>query len=282
MSYKFESQEILNLIEGVINTGLCHTDKGSAHTYTGMYEGILSQYKNKDCTLLEIGVQSGGSALLWSRYLPNAKFSFADIDQVNPLVLDMIGDKCIFHLGDAYSDYGSNAIKSARPDGFDIIIDDGPHTLQSMIECIRRYLPIVKKEGYLIIEDVQDISWCDILKNEVPLEYRKNIEIVDTRNFKNRYDDIVFIIKKINMEYPLPRQRYKHYKGGTYEVITLATHTETGEKLVVYKSINFGSIYVRPLDIWNSTSEDGQKRFELIWQESDVYSGGFGAEYGGR
>ena len=186
MSYKFESQEILNLIEGVINTGLCHTDKGSAHTYTGMYEGILSQYKNKDCTLLEIGVQSGGSALLWSRYLPNAKFSFADIDQVNPLVLDMIGDKCIFHLGDAYSDYGSNAIKSARPDGFDIIIDDGPHTLQSMIECIRRYLPIVKKEGYLIIEDVQDISWCDILKNEVPLEYRKNIEIVDTRNFKNR------------------------------------------------------------------------------------------------
>jgi hypothetical protein len=196
MSYKFESQEILNLIEGVINTGLCHTDKGSAHTYTGMYEGILSQYKNKDCTLLEIGVQSGGSALLWSRYLPNAKFSFADIDQVNPLVLDMIGDKCIFHLGDAYSDYGSNAIKSARPDGFDVIIDDGPHTLQSMIECIRRYLPIVKKEGYLIIEDVQNISWCDVLKNEVPLEYRKNIEIVDTRNFKNRYDDIVFIIKK--------------------------------------------------------------------------------------
>ena len=58
------------------------------------------------------------------------------------------------------------------------------------------------------------------------------------------------------MEYPLPRQRYKHYKGGTYEVITLATHTETGEKLVVYKSINFGSIYVRPLDIFMSHTTD--------------------------
>ena len=56
------------------------------------------------------------------------------------------------------------------------------------------------------------------------------------------------------MEYPLPRQRYKHYKGGTYEVITLATHTENKEILVVYKSINFGSTYVRPLDIWNSTT----------------------------
>jgi len=196
MSYKFESKEILNLIESIRNTGICDTDKGSSHTYTGMYEEILSQYKNKDCTLLEIGVQSGGSALLWSKYLPNAKLSFSDIDQLNQMVIDMIGDKCIFHLGDAYSDYGFNAIKSARPDGFDVIIDDGPHTLQSMIECIRRYLPIVKKEGYLIIEDVQDIHWCDILQNEVPLEYRKNIEIVDTRNFKNRYDDIVFIIKK--------------------------------------------------------------------------------------
>jgi len=196
MSYKFESKEILNLIESIRNTGICDTDKGSSHTYTGMYEEILSQYKNKDCTLLEIGVQSGGSALLWSKYLPNAKLSFSDIDQLNQVIIDMIGDKCIFHLGDAYSDYGFNAIKSARPDGFDVIIDDGPHTLQSMIECIRRYLPIVKKEGYLIIEDVQDIHWCDILQNEVPLEYRKNIEIVDTRNFKNRYDDIVFIIKK--------------------------------------------------------------------------------------
>jgi cephalosporin hydroxylase len=196
MSYKFESEEILGLINEVQETRICYTDKGSSHTYTGMYEEILSQYKNKECTLLEIGVQSGGSALLWSRYLPNAKFSFADVDPLNQMVIDMIGDKCIFHLGDAYSDYGLNAIKSARPEGFDVIIDDGPHTLQSMVECIRKYLPMVKKDGYLIIEDVQDISWCEILKNEVPLEYKESIEIFDARNFKNRYDDIVFIVKK--------------------------------------------------------------------------------------
>ena len=45
-----------------------------------------------------------------------------------------------------------------------------------------------------------------------------------------------------DMEYPIPGERYKHYKGGTYEIISLATHTETNEKVVVYKSLNFGSV----------------------------------------
>ena len=66
------------------------------------------------------------------------------------------------------------------------------------------------------------------------------------------------------MFYPLPGQRYKHYKGGTYEIISMATHSETDEKLVVYKSINFGSVYVRPLEIWNDIVSENTKRFELI------------------
>ena len=90
MTYKFESQEILNIIDQVRSTGMCDTDKGSLHTYTGMYEDILSQYKDKECVLLEIGIQTGGSALLWSKYLPNAVFSFSDINPVNAGVLDMI------------------------------------------------------------------------------------------------------------------------------------------------------------------------------------------------
>ncbi|NQW42181.1 MAG: DUF1653 domain-containing protein [Bacteroidetes bacterium] len=40
---------------------------------------------------------------------------------------------------------------------------------------------------------------------------------------------------------------YKHYKGNRYEVLEIATHSETLEKLVVYKALygNFG-IWVRP------------------------------------
>ena len=69
-------------------------------------------------------------------------------------------------------------------------------------------------------------------------------------------------------KYPLPGEIYHHYKGGTYEIVSMATHTETGEKLVVYKSINFGSIYVRPYDIFsdsvkiNDQTNEKVKRFE--------------------
>lgn len=52
------------------------------------------------------------------------------------------------------------------------------------------------------------------------------------------------------MEYPKIGIPYYHYKGGIYEVISMATHSETNEPMVVYKSLLFGSVYVRPLSMW--------------------------------
>ena len=62
------------------------------------------------------------------------------------------------------------------------------------------------------------------------------------------------------MDYPLPGQTYKHYKGGTYKIITLATHTESKEALVIYQSVPFGSIFARPLDVWEDVVDyEGSK-----------------------
>jgi hypothetical protein len=64
------------------------------------------------------------------------------------------------------------------------------------------------------------------------------------------------------IDYPSPGRLYKHYKGGVYEFLFMSPHTETGEILVIYKSVLFGSYYARPLSLWNEVV-DGKKRFEL-------------------
>jgi hypothetical protein len=44
---------------------------------------------------------------------------------------------------------------------------------------------------------------------------------------------------------------YRHFKGGEYELLSVARHSETEELLVVYKSVeDQGTIWVRPLEMF--------------------------------
>ena len=61
---------------------------------------------------------------------------------------------------------------------------------------------------------------------------------------------------------------YRHFKGGMYQVVGVATNSETGEYMVVYRAL-YGEkgLWVRPVSMWNETvKKDGKtvKRFEFI------------------
>ena len=71
---------------------------------------------------------------------------------------------------------------------------------------------------------------------------------------------------------------YEHYKGNRYELIAIANHSETLEKMVVYRALyGEGEYWVRPLSMWAELVEvDGKSlpRFRYIdskAKDADVY-----------
>ena len=62
--------------------------------------------------------------------------------------------------------------------------------------------------------------------------------------------------------------KYKHYKGGIYEVLGVVMHSETLEEMVLYKSLlSEDRMWVRPLSMFFETIEVEKKvlnRFEFI------------------
>ena len=66
--------------------------------------------------------------------------------------------------------------------------------------------------------------------------------------------------------------RYRHFKGGEYEVIGIARHSETREEMVVYRALyGEGGLWVRPASMWAETvTRDGKtsSRFTYIGEET--------------
>ena len=70
--------------------------------------------------------------------------------------------------------------------------------------------------------------------------------------------------------------KYRHFKGGLYEVIGVARHSETLEEMVVYRALyGEGGLWVRPATMWNETvKRDGvtYRRFTPV-TEGDAARG---------
>ena len=164
------------------------TDKNCLHCYVDeIYEDLFKDIRNSAKKILEIGVDNGGSILMWREYFAEA--NIIGIDNKN--CPQLIGRERIeFIVEDAYT----ISTVDSLPNDFDVIIDDGPHTLESMTFLIKEYIEKINQKGIIVIEDIQEFNWTNILRRLVPEGF--SVEVKDLRRIRNRYDDILMVIRK--------------------------------------------------------------------------------------
>jgi hypothetical protein len=196
----------MSLIELIDNT---RTDKNTSHSYIDLYEKLFSRLKQKATNVIEIGIGpfkyptvncpgNGGSIELWNKYFSNATIYAVDIIDYNN-VYDGIKSNDKIKLFTSSNAYLEEFVKENFIDKnikFDMLLDDGPHTLDSMIKFIELYSDLIADDGILVIEDVQDVCWFNELTNCTPEDLKQYINIYDLRDIKNKYDDLVFVIDK--------------------------------------------------------------------------------------
>jgi hypothetical protein len=193
----------MSLAELVDNT---KTDKNTGHSYLGLYEKLLKSKKTTAKNILEVGIgdfdeKNGGSIKLWRDFFTNATIYGLDILPISRVMDELLNDErvILYTSIDAYNEEFFKTHFLNKNIKCDFMLDDGPHSLKSMIQFIKLYSQIMTDDGILIIEDVQSWDWIEILKNAVPENMKQFIKVYDLRPIKNRWDDIVFTIDKSNV-----------------------------------------------------------------------------------
>jgi len=188
----------LKLIDLIDNN---RTDKNTAHSYIETYEKLFQNKKESAKNVLEIGIGdlfdlNGASIKLWRSYFENSIVYGIDVLDKSRILPELLIDNHIilYTETDAYnpefveSTFINNNLK------FDIIIDDGLHTLESMKTVLNLYSQILAEKGIIVLEDIQNIDWIPQLINATPNHLKTYIEIYDLRHIKGRWDDILFVI----------------------------------------------------------------------------------------
>lgn len=180
-----------------------HTDKNTSHSYLDLYNTLLVSKKETAKRVLEVGIgdfkeKNGGSILLWREFFTNATIYGLDILHIDRVLDELQNDDRIvlYTSTDAYDPEFFKFTFLDKNIKCDFMLDDGPHTLSSMVQFIQLYSQIMTEDGILIVEDVQSLDWIDTLKSETPDHLKPFIEIYDLRENKGRWDDIVFVINK--------------------------------------------------------------------------------------
>jgi SAM-dependent methyltransferase len=126
--------------------------------YFPIYTRHLEPFRGRPLRVLEIGVYKGGGLDMWSRYLgPEAKIVGLDIDEA---AVRAVRGRFPVVLGD--QEDPEVLKKLSRDHGpFDIIVDDGGHTMGQQIATVETLFPLLAQGGLFIVEDCHTSYWAE-------------------------------------------------------------------------------------------------------------------------
>jgi len=156
----------MSLIEFIESVKYEKTDKYNLGYVHHFYNELFTPIRNSVENILEIGIYKGHSLRLWHDYFENARIVGIDIKIVPAL-------ENFHRIEQIQSDaYNLETLKKFKPSSFDIVIDDGPHTFESLDFFLKNYIKLVKPGGILVVEDIIDTNWTHLLvKNIENMEY---------------------------------------------------------------------------------------------------------------
>ena len=170
------------------------SDKGRMHSYIEYYEQWFEPRRHEPVQLLEIGVMTGGSMLLWQHYFSDVMLAGIDLregfNQTLPFQQDILA---MWRWG----------VDSTDPDRvpelgkYDFIIDDGAHDAASQIATFKNYWPHVAPGGTYFIEDIESDDSQQTI-TQFMLGWQKfHPHTTDYyRGFAHRQDDRILAITK--------------------------------------------------------------------------------------
>ena len=119
-----------------------------------------------------------------------------------------------------------------------------------------------------VLEAIRELS--DVTDEEFDEAYRKQCEKKGTykdRTYLEWSADDGYVSSVEHGEVTIEPGLYRHYKGGEYEVFFTARHTESHQWVVVYRSLEYDALRVRPYDMFvEEVRVDGKMvpRFERV------------------
>lgn len=124
--------------------------------YFPIYDRYLSRWRGGAPRVLEIGVYRGGGLDLLRAYLgPGAHLVGLDID---PVAAGVASARHIVELGDQTDVDLLHAVVD-RHGPFDIVIDDGGHTMEQQIVTAQALLPLMPAGSVYMVEDTHTSYW---------------------------------------------------------------------------------------------------------------------------